>query len=555
MRDAYNDYVSGLPATGYNSAGHLIWQPSVEDLSGNGNDPFVNVYFASQVASSYSGDLKFSPSGNGFSYFYQAPKVPWGTLNPLYFFITGFIVPVSGFYLPLDSVAFSYYVLFDSGLSASGSVFYDLSSFTASSGDFKGSFYSPKLTFPSSREYYYAYFSIDGFFPVFEIIPTGGTGDTYNINTRASTITGDVYYFDNNGDAIVAENVNIFNETNNTYYNPVTQRTRPAGSWTYDYNDRSYACDCEDGTKTIITFSDECIIIQEDDEIYYVYYGTPAEQHVHEWYQTGEKKATCTDYGTKTYTCYTCGEEKTDILPALGHDWVQYGYVPARYDDEGNVVEKAHVLYYCSRCMEEYKDYDGVGPPSEPAPDDGGEDEDKLTLKDWLVVDFKKWFANLFGIGGDDETDTDLDIELSYTDEDGNEQKTSVKGILAAFGWWKQVADIGKTMVSQISAAEVAAYAYDANAPGSNPTGAPSIPVNLSAAQSRYGVVYGEDMEMLDLSWYTPYKQTVDQLVSGFLWLFFLWALFRHVPAIFSGAGLTANRVEDIAEGQKGRRR
>ena len=155
--------------------------------------------------------------------------------------------------------------------------------------------------------------------------------------------------------------------------------------------------------------------------------------------------------------------------------------------------KEIHILYTCSRCAEEYRDYDGVGPPEPPL------------------------------VGGDDD------------------EKES--GLLAAFAWWKQVADIGKTL-----------YAYDARA-GGNPTGAPSIPIDLGAAQSPHGAVYGGQLEMLDLSWYTPYKKTVDDLVSGFLWLFFLWALFRHAPAVISGVGLTASRSSDIAQGHKGRGR
>ena len=88
----------------------------------------------------------------------------------------------------------------------------------------------------------------------------------------------------------------------------------------------------------------------------------------------------------------------------------------------------------------------------------------------------------------------------------------------------------------------------------SNPPGAPSIKINLGAAQSHYGFRYGGEMEMLDLSWYTPYKQTVDNLVGGFLWLVFLWGVFKNAPGIVSGGGMTANRIDDINSGTKGKR-
>lgn len=172
----------------------------------------------------------------------------------------------------------------------------------------------------------------------------------------------------------------------------------------------------------------------------------------------------------------------------------------------------------------------------------------------WLK-EFKVWLGDKLDslTGGGDVYIEDNDYNITYTDDEGQEQEVSVLGIIAAFAWWKDVVDVGKELVSQVSASEAAAYAYDVRA-GGNPSGAPSIPVDLSAAQTPSGVVYGGQVEMLDLSWYTPYKQTVDQLVSGFLWLFFLWALFRHAPGVISGAGLTVSRISDISEGEKVRR-
>ena len=149
----------------------------------------------------------------------------------------------------------------------------------------------------------------------------------------------------------------------------------------------------------------------------------------------------------------------------------------------------------------------------------------------------------------------DNDYNITYTDEDGEEHNSSVRDIIGAFNWWKDVADIGKTFVEQVSASEVAAYAYSADTFGGNPPGAPSIPLNLGLAQSSYGVDYGGEVEMLDLSWYTPYKSTVDTLISGFMWVAFFWVLFRRAPAIISGAGLAVSRSENIDDGHKGGRR
>ena len=51
-----------------------------------------------------------------------------------------------------------------------------------------------------------------------------------------------------------------------------------------------------------------------------------AEEHVHS-FDEGKvtTEPTCTEKGVKTFTC-SCGETKTEEIPALGHDWNEPGY-------------------------------------------------------------------------------------------------------------------------------------------------------------------------------------------------------------------------------------
>lgn len=393
----------------------------------------------------------------------------------------------------------------------------------------------------------FAYISAQCEPPVYRFTPAPGASidfdATYNINTRVTNITGDVAYYDIDGNLQLAPSVNIVSEGAKTYYNPVTNTTQQVTNWTYDYSDRSYKLELNTGDTTTVTYGDEYIRIQEGDTVYNVYYvtnnTTPPLTHTHEWYQTGATQPTCTEYGQKVYTCSTCNEQKTEVLPSLGHAWVQSGTVDAVVDEDGNETEAAYVLYVCSRCGEEYKDYTGVGPPSPPEPPP--EENDSSGILAWLK-EFKVWLGEKLDAltGGDTVINNDYDI--TYVDEEGEEQDINVKSIADKFKWWRQVADIGETFIAQVSASEAAAYAYD----GTGPSGAPSIPADLSLAQSYYGVNYGGKIEMLDLSWYTPYKKTVDDLISGFMWLFFLWALFRRAPAIISGMGLLESRLSDI---------
>lgn len=56
--------------------------------------------------------------------------------------------------------------------------------------------------------------------------------------------------------------------------------------------------------------------------------------------------------------------------------------------------------------------------------------------------------------------------------------------------------------------------------------------VHLENAESKYGYNYGDKQKIFDMTWYQKYKASVDGLLSGFLWLGYLWLLFKRAPAI-----------------------
>lgn len=266
---------------------------------------------------------------------------------------------------------------------------------------------------------------------------------------------------------------------------------------------------------------------------------------------------------TFTVTCGSCSEE-----------WTVAGSVESGYD-----------LYRCSNCGDEYKDYTGEGVVR----DDAGY---WSWLQTWLQ-NFKTWLgekldalASGSGSGsgtGDLDVEVDMgddvDYNITYTDEEtGEETNITIKDFIGKFAFIKDIWKIGQTLISVVS--EDAAYAYEfdptigndattdtgtevatvsveeeADTLLSSGSGAPSIPLDLGAAQSVYGFNYGGEVEMLDLSWYTPYKETVDKLVGGFLWLFFMWKLFQKAPGILSGASMDSSKAEDIKSGTKGKRR
>lgn len=67
----------------------------------------------------------------------------------------------------------------------------------------------------------------------------------------------------------------------------------------------------------------------------------------------------------------------------------------------------------------------------------------------------------------------------------------------------------------------------------------PVIKVDLSAAEGKIKFTdkTGEaaKVNMLDFSWYGRYKPAVDKVLSAFMWLGFLWAVYRNLPALMSG--------------------
>ena len=76
----------------------------------------------------------------------------------------------------------------------------------------------------------------------------------------------------------------------------------------------------------------------------------------------------------------------------------------------------------------------------------------------------------------------------------------------------------------------------------------PVIWVHLENAESKYGYSYGDKQKIFDMTWYQKYKASVDGLLSGFLWLGYLWLLFKRAPAILSGMHLSNDEARASAD-------
>ena len=410
---AYDEYVETLPAPAYSSGNELRWRLNISSYTEN-NSVSVNSFVG----------------GSSFSVQYLAPS--WGTSFPmLRINVDEFKAPVSGNYhlgcwFSGSSSAFRvlgysapssrrYYLLGDaSSLSLFADSYHDLK---------RGQYYefSNVLGFAVGQTVVKnTYFSFDcpattyetfgGYIDVICVPASSLSADTYNINTRPTSITGGNYGIvgDNGQITKVEDNSTIINETNNTYYNPATGQTAPVTDWTYDYSTRTYTLTLEGDKTSTVTYGDENITITETtvnnsgDTItnnYTIYYvigdtGTenPPAPHVHDFQPSGTVPASCTQPGQTSYAC-SCGETKTEAIPALGHDWQIKQTVTTEYDDTGQLTQEGYTIYECTRCKEQYKAASGAGPPS--VPDFGGS-SGVFSGIFGLLLDFLSFFWNTF---------------------------------------------------------------------------------------------------------------------------------------------------------------
>lgn len=213
------------------------------------------------------------------------------------------------------------------------------------------------------------------------------SGDTYNIDNRVGSLVGNYTYEGDNGTQVIAEDIQIVNETDQSVYNPVTNETYYYNEYTYNYGDRSYDFSFGDRDDHVsVTYGDDCVTIEDGDHTYTIYY-TTAINHEHSYTITRVIDPTCTEQGKIYKACSECGDELIEFTDALGHDWqiteqtaVDYVLPEARcpacesqyftYEladevfycicqdcgEEWNCnadVTEGHTTYTCSRCGEE----------------------------------------------------------------------------------------------------------------------------------------------------------------------------------------------------------
>ena len=55
-----------------------------------------------------------------------------------------------------------------------------------------------------------------------------------------------------------------------------------------------------------------------------------------------------------------------------------------------------------------------------------------------------------------------------------------------------------------------------------------------------------QDLTIVNLAWYVPFKKYGDIILTGFIYVFFFWRIYISIPNIISGAGGAISDVPDI---------
>lgn len=403
MKNDYNDYVSNLPASGYDSAGKLLWQPRWSDVDSSSFKIYVNSSLSlvecngSTLTVGGNENYRVSVSGARISIdclLQSSVKFYFKKASGEYI---RFKTPISGYYTRMASPFYA------ARFETSGGTFetanYDYTA--AGRGLYSAGSYLSGLTSSEWSVPFPKYNAIRGFCefytPIYSVEPADASlvSNNYTINTRVNNFQGD--YYDNVTNNYY-NNTTIINETTNNYYDMTTNNYYTMSNWSYDYQSRTYFVTLEDGTTITVQFGDDCLTITnnnvENSYQYVIKNGggsspdTPAACK-HNWTETIDVAPTCLEGGHANYTCSLCGETYEQILSAKGHNWTVKEHVNTVYGESGQIVTQGHTLYECSACGEQWYTETAAPPPDVSG---GG------TIITWLT-NFQTWLGDMLSVG------------------------------------------------------------------------------------------------------------------------------------------------------------
>lgn len=552
LAEVYDQYVDGLPANGIASSGDMLIYPNNWQL----------VQYDTYLDPSH-----FGPSisvgacvYNDLAYKYIGAKTEIGYVyNPLYLYdgvyevvpdyCSGVFIGAKCFYIQGSVDGVDWKNVTSSITLSSRDVFfstYDYPSYIY------WRVYAPLKTSTTSYSAGKTITFKRGAHLVYNAItPSSG----YESSSRPACLTFNLG-LDVDGSLTAIGYQSIVNETNNVYYNPVTNTTYDMTGWTFDYSTRTYNVDLSNDTTVSVEYADQSINITEGDTIYNIYYMVDPDtiegdcQHVYTRVTTSVP--TCAAPGIDTYTCNLCGRVYTQSTAATGHTWVVNQIVQTQYDEAGELLTEGYTLYECSICGEQYKSTDGTLPPSGNDDSSGSSDD----TSGWFDKIYQKLCDILIAIGAIEAPEINVEVEVIEGEVQETQESWFTK-FISKFSFLSSIGNIYKQLVADVTSdAATAAAVADGAVLLTDVTGdhanteiatvsytAPELAISFGASD-KYGVDW-VNIKPLNLSWYAPYKETVDGILSGILWLSYLFLLIKRAPGIIQGSEMvTEDRIK-----------
>lgn len=178
-----------------------------------------------------------------------------------------------------------------------------------------------------------------------------------------------------------------------------------------------------------------------------------------------------------------------------------------------------------------------------------------LFIRGWILR-LQKLCDILIAIGAIESPDINVEVEVVEGEVQETQESWFTK-FISKFSFLSSIGNIYKQLVADVTSdAATAAAVADGAVLLNDVTGdhantkiataaytAPELAISFGAS-NKYGVDWA-NIKPLNLSWYAPYKETVDGILSGILWLSYLFLLIKRAPGIIQGSEMvTEDRIK-----------
>lgn len=377
---------------------------------------------------------------------------------------------------------------------------------------------------------------------------------------------------------------NLFDEDTMIFTDPETGTEYQAAGWLYNYVTRTYGIAFDSGVLSVngtgvdyvrLTYGDNAVTVeyfQGDAETlvssssyaYVMASQSACNINGHSYSAETTKEPTCTAAGERTYTCSVCGNQYVEEISKTDHTYTDYTITQEPTCTAGGIA-----MYTCSTCgaqitekldaldhdwlATEVKETTYAVPEGTSCPKCSGINftsaRSSITYTctcsdcgtEWTVEADVTFGSTTYTCSRCGETK----IEADATEEN---QESWFAKFISKFRWLSSVSTIYKQLVADVTsdAATAAAVAdgavmlADVTSDHADADGdivtytAPELAISFGESDM-YGVDWA-NIRPLDLSWYAPHKKTVDGILSGILWLSYLFLLIKRAPGIIQGA-------------------